>query len=84
MVAAKKRRRHMNQTADLHPLTATALDRLAATKRYWPHVQRKAGVSRSWITQFVSGKLKNPRVDRLQAIINACEEVLRGISVLEK
>ena len=83
-MAAPKKRRKMNRAADLHPMTAAALTKLEQTKRYWPHVQRKAGVSRSWITQFTAGKLLNPRIDRLQSIINACDEVLRGLSVLQK
>jgi|SRR6267154_852280 len=81
MAAAKKTLRAPFD-AGAYPLTAAVRGKLEETRRFWPHVQRKAGVSRSWITQFMAGKLPNPGVDTLHRLSTACDKVLRALALL--
>jgi transcriptional regulator with XRE-family HTH domain len=78
-----KRKRRMDAKAE-HPLTADTRAKLRGEEMtgFLMHVARKSGVSRSWITQFMRGDVRNPRVDTLQRVSDACDEVLRLVTLL--
>lgn len=66
-----------------HPLIGSTRDKLEATRGYWKHVWRKSGTSRSWTVQFMGGKFRHPRIDTLERVSKACDEVLRAIKILD-
>jgi predicted transcriptional regulator len=49
----------------------------------FPALMRKAQVSRSWLTQFAAGNVKDPRISTLLRVRDACDEVLSLVAQLE-
>lgn len=56
-----------------HPLVTSARGLLQQHKGRWPEIAEAADVSYSWVAQFARGKIPNPTVDNLQAVIDACK-----------
>jgi transcriptional regulator with XRE-family HTH domain len=83
MLKTRRKRRKMDAKTE-HPLTVSTREKLRSKEitGYLMQVARKAGVSRSWITQFMRGDVKNPRVDTLTAVSDACDEVLHALELL--
>ena len=57
--------------------------KLEHCRGHWPTVQRKARVSRSWCSSFVSGRITDPRINTLRSVDRACDEVIGIIAQLE-
>jgi len=51
---------------------------------HWAAIQARARVSRSWLTQFVAGKIDNPRIVTMYAVTAACDEVLELVGKLRE
>lgn len=44
---------------------------LEARRGHWPAIAKAAGVSTSWISQFVRGIIKNPGIETLRKLFEA-------------
>lgn len=50
-------------------------ERLEAQRGEWPELARQAGVSHSWLSQFVRGLIPNPGIrtlEKLDAVLPGC------------
>lgn len=59
-------------------------ERLNLIRGDWLRIATAAGVSHSWISQFVRGKIRNPGIETLRAVASAADDALRLKALLEE
>ena len=62
-----------------HPAVVNARELLDRCRGHWPVVEKRSGVSYSWLSKFARGEIANPGVDTLQAVRDACDAVLQSV-----
>jgi transcriptional regulator with XRE-family HTH domain len=65
-----------------HPSVVATRDKVNRCKGHWTRLLeltaagRNEPVSRSWLSQFARGEITNPTIGTLQAVSDACDQVL--------
>lgn len=73
----------LNTTGPMeHPAVTATRRKVEDCKGHWPRVieltrdESGDAVSRSWLSQFARGEITNPTIGTLQAVSDACDQVL--------